>query len=213
MNWMKINKSLYFLSEGDQFFLFQIINLGNDDLKFIFTKKGSGTGGVYQSDGTQPSKNDIASIYWEYSYHHDGVLLLKHSQNGYINPQGNGIKRKPISKIWEFEPVLRYTVIDYDICKKRNPSDKVILPNNIGIFNGKSFECVILLGNTALKNLANNKGDEMIYRLNDVATNIDMVLWFYKSDNTGRIITVPNTQIKIFNTSNIIQVVERKPVN
>ena len=218
---MNVNKSLYFHDDNhNEYFLFQVLNYGKttDELKFVFNSIRSGTAIVYTPSGvSQPSKEDIIIPYAEISYHNDGIMLGKlpkyknGDSNDYFNPFGKGIKRIPLNQIGEFVPIIKYTVVNYRLCKKSTSTDAIMLPFNKNIFNGEPFECVIWLGNMAYADPPNYKADEMIYRINDIAHNIDLIVWIYKSDYRGEIIPLPNTSLNVFNTGNIIQAVEKKP--
>ena len=85
-----------------------------------------------------------------------------------------------------------------------------MLPANDLIFNGNSFECVLWLGNMAYANPPNNNSDEVIFRINDVAENIDLILWIYKSSYCGKKIALPFENKVVFSRGNIIQIVEKK---
>ena len=209
---MKVNKSIFFKNTaGQKFFLFQIINTGDDNLKFIFNQKREGTGTVYMPKGHfQPSSDDVVSLYSECTYHRDGLILIKPDGHKQINPYGDGKKRKSLSQIQEFEPVIKYTVLDYAVCRKSQSSNSELLPKNNNIFNGDSFECVVHLGHLRYANPQNSQVHEIIYRINDVAQNIDMILWIYKSDKRGYVFTLPNSQVKVFSTNNVVEVVEKK---
>lgn len=51
--------------------------------------------------------------------------------------------------------------------------------------------------------------NEIIFRLNDVADKIDLIVWFFKSDFRGQVHRIPNTEIDVI-VKNVINIVERK---
>jgi len=211
---MKRNKSLYFKNtDGKEYFLFQVVNYGKtDELKFTFNVKNESTGIVHSPDGSLTSKEDTIKPYAEVTYHNDGHIhfkLPKYKEDD-KNDYRDRIKKAPLNEIGDWAPIIKYTVADYDICKKSKSSNSIFLPENNLIFNGEPFECIIWLGNLKYANPPNNEPSEMIFRINDVAKNIDLIIWIYKSSYQGRTLTIPNTNITVFNRGNIIQIVEKK---
>lgn len=211
---MKIDKSFYFIDScNKQYFLFQLLNFGgSDNLKFIFNTKGEGTGIVYSPKGPFPSKEDIQKLYGEITYHNDGKLHCKlpkdreDDKTNYVN----NFQRKPIDQIREFEPIIKHTVAYYDLCKKSKAKNKIFLPKNDFIFNQESFECVICLGNLEYSNPPSKGPNEIIFRVNDVAENLDLILWIYKSSYKPPIVNIPNTNIKFISKGNITEIVEKR---
>jgi len=209
---MQINKSLYFKDvNGKEYFLFQILNYGKktDEIKFIFNAKNEGTGIIYSPNGSSASKEDIIKPYVEIGYHNDGHIYFKLPayKKGDKNDYKNRFKKNPLDQIKEFTPIIKYTVISYNLCKKTNSSDIFLLENNL-IFNGEPFECILYLGNLQYANPPNNQKSEIIFRVNDVAKNVDLIVWIYKSSYSGKIIKIPNTNIKILNKGNVVQIVQ-----
>jgi hypothetical protein len=105
----------------------QILNLGkgaDDELKFVFTHSPSGVGGVYTESKGEWSHNDIQRLQPEISYHSDGSMLMKlpsyseRTETIYKNPIGTGERRKALADIFLWEPIVKYTVLDYSLCKK-----------------------------------------------------------------------------------------------
>lgn len=212
---MNINKSLYFKdNNGRKHFLLKLLNYGkDDDLKFIFKTKNEAGCIIYSPDNSFVSKEDIIKPYSEFTYHKDGnthCKLPKHktdNKNNYVNC----IKKKSLNQIRDWEPIIKYIVVDYNICKiSKKSNGSIFLPENNLIFNGDSFECVIWLGNMLYANPPNNNSDEMIFRINDVAENIDLILWIYKSSYRGKKIALPFENKRVFNKWNIIQIVGKK---
>jgi len=212
-----VNQSVYFQDiQGKKYFLFQVVNFGrNDELKFSFNVKKQGTRIVHSPDGSLTSENDTIRSYAEISYHNDGYMHYKlpKAKKGDKDDYRSRIKKIPLNQINEWEPVIKYTVVDYDICKKSKSSNSVLIPENDSLFNREPFECVIYLGNLRYANPPNNLPSEIIYRINDVAKNVDLIAWIYKSSYHGKYITIPNTTITVFNKGNIVQIVEKRRNN
>lgn len=209
-----MNKSIYFKdTQGDEYFLFQVVNFGkNDELKFTFNVKKQGTGIIHSPDGSLTSKEDAIKPYAEISYHNDGYIHLKlpkykeDDQDDYRDR----IKKTPLSQLEDWSPIVKYTVVDYKTCRKSKSSNSIFLPENNLIFNGEPFECIIWLGNLKYASPPNNEPSEIIFRINDVATNIDLIAWLFKSSYRGKTLTIPNTNITVFNRGNVVQIVEKK---
>ena len=214
---MNINKSLYFKDINDtNYFLLKLLNFGEDDnLKFVFKIKNEAGCIIYSPDSSFISKEDIIKPYAEFTYHKDGNMHCKlpKCKTDDKNNYENRIKKKPLNQIKDWEPIIKYTVVDYDICKiSKKSNNSIFLPVNNLIFNGDSFECVIWLGNMLYANPPNNNSDEIIFRINDVAKNIDLILWIYKSSYRGKKIVLPFENKVVFNRGNVIQIVGKTKI-
>lgn len=136
-------------------------------------------------------KGIIIRNYGELSYHSDGSLLWKlpESKKGhkrYVdNPQGTGSRRTPLNAISKWEPVVRGNIIRYKTCHTGLTNDARVLPNKKSLFNGEPFEYYIFLGNMRYQSPPNNKPNELIYRINDIGDNLDLILWVRKSEFHG----------------------------
>lgn len=215
---MNIEKSIYFRDiNNSEYFLFQVINFGknSEHLKFIFTSKKDSAGITYTESDTTFEKSDIIGRHGEITYHSDGTIMFKfpngnnQKNNLYKNPFGEGIRKLPLKEIKKFIPIIMYKVADYSLCRKKESTSPIYVPANSKIFDGTPFECIIYLGHMAYANPPNNGMNEMIFRLNDVADNIDLIVWFFKSDFRGQVRQIPNTNIKV-TIKNIINIVENK---
>ena len=215
---MKYEKSIYFRDiKNLEYFLFQIINFGNDTehLKFVFNSKKDFTAITYTESDTSFEKSDIIGRHAEITYHNDGTMLFKfpggnnQTNNLYVNPFGNGIRRHPLYEIREWIPIISYKIADYSLCKKKESKFPIFIPSHKNIFDGTPFECIIYLGHMAYANPPNNSLNEMIFRLNDVADKIDLSIWFFKSDFRGQVHRIPNTDTDVI-IKNVINVVEKK---
>ena len=100
--------------------------------------------------------------------------------------------------------------MNYESCKKSNSSNSILLPENDLIFNGEPFECIIYLGSMLYASPPNDKPFEIIQRINDVATRVDLIAWVSKSFYHGEILTIANTNITVLPRWNIVQIVEMK---
>lgn len=209
---MNFNQSIYFRdTRGKTYFLFQVVNFkkDRDDLKFIFNSKNEDTGFIYSSDNSFSSKKDVIGHYAEVTYHPDGVLQNKIGIKDYREGDDR-IKKISLDKIDDWEPILQYNVVDYSLCKKENSSKGVLLPQNDRIFNGDPFECVFCLIHLKYTTPSTNEVGDVVFRINGLAMNVDLLLFIRKSSYQGRIMTIPNTNTTILNTGNIISKIERK---
>lgn len=215
---MNYEKSIYFRDiEKLEYFLFQIINFGKDTehLKFVFNSKKDSTAITYTESDTSFEKSDIIGRHGEITYHNDGTILFKfprgnnQNNNLYVNPFGKGISKLPLKEIRDWIPIVSYKIADYSICKKKESKFPIYIPAHEKIFDGTPFECIIYLGHMNYANPPNNGMNEIIFRLNDVAEKIDLIVWFFKSDFRGQVHRIPNTDKDVI-VKNIINVVEKK---
>lgn len=197
--------------------MFRVINYGKDtdELKFIFIPAGMSSGFTYTEHEDIFTKADIVGLYAEITYHNDGLLLhkfpsaQKNEKPQYKNPSGLGNRRTPISKVRAWEPFAQYTIVDYSACKIIVAENAVIVPNNATIFNGAPFICTLFLGHMTYADPPNNQLTEMIYRINDVASSVDLILWFYKTDYQGRLMQINNTNLVIETKNNLVNIIEK----
>jgi len=190
----KFSKSIFFIdNNGESRFLFRCINYGgeNDELKFIFDHPESYSAILHiENDQKYPDDIDI-TFYGELSYHSDGSLLWKLPNypiirsTKYYNPHGPGARRTPLSAIDKWEPVVLGNIIRYNNCKTILLNDSIIIPENQNIFSGQPFEYYIFLRHLKYQTSPNNKSNEMVVRIEDVAQNLDLLIWFRKSDYKG----------------------------
>lgn len=85
-------------------------------------------------------------------------------------------------------------------------NDSVIVTENQNIFSGEPFEYHIYLGHLKYQSPPNNKSSEMICRIENVTQNLDMIIWFRKSDYKGFLFNIGST--KILNNNNRVKIVE-----
>lgn len=211
----KFSRSIFFIdNNGEYRFLFRCINYGgeNDELKFIFEHPKSYSP-ILHIDNDQKYPDDIdITFYGELSYHSDGSLLWKLPNypiirsTKYDNPHGPGARRTPLSAIDEWEPVVLGNIIRYNDCKAILLDDSIIVPENQNIFSGQPFEYYIFLGNLKYQIPQNNKSNEMVFRIEDVAQNLDLLIWFRKSDYKGFLFNIGNTTA--VNDNNRIRIAE-----
>lgn len=215
----KFDYSVFFFDcDNNRRFLFRVINYGKeaDELKFIFIPTGLGLGFTYFENLDTFTESDLVGQYAEVTYHKDGTLLHKFQsdkrggESRYKNPAGTGRRRTPISQLREWEPFVRYTIVDCSSLKVIKSDRAFSIPHDSTIFNGDPFICTLFLGHKIYACPPNNSPTEMIYRINDVARNVDLILWFYKSDYQGRLMQVGKSDLTIHLRANIIEVVEKR---
>lgn len=186
-----------------------------EELKFIFNAKGNGTGYVYSPDGTVPSKDGILGIYSEISYHSDGSVLWKLYPNSstvpkHVNAFGVGERRTTLVDVTDWTPIIRYTVVDYEMLLKRKATSPILLFQDSPFFNGEPFVCLIYMGRSDCVYPVSKDGEGMIFRVPGVAKNTDLAIWFFKTDYKGFRFTIPDTDISVWNTSNRLEIVEQR---
>ena len=76
---MKYKNNIVFQFEGNEYFLFQILNFGNktDELKFIFNDGKFNTAIIYNKDTGIQKFDDVLSKFGESTYHSDGSFFYK----------------------------------------------------------------------------------------------------------------------------------------
>ena len=215
----KFKESLYFKDhEGEIRFLVQALNLGkgkNDELKFVFTHAPSGGGGIYTEAEAEWSYDDIVRLQPEVSYHSDGSMLFKmpsyseRTETIYKNPKGTGERRKPLSYIFIWEPIIKYTILDYSLCKKPVGGDAIVIPNHTSIMDGSPFSCILFLGDQQMPSPMENR-DLGVFRLAGLTDRLDLLCCFYESDYMGEYRTIPNTEERVLFKGNVIQTVVRR---
>jgi hypothetical protein len=210
----KFHQSIYFEDmHSNRLFLFQVINFGKikDEMKFAFNYPGAGTGVVHSDTSTFSDPTDILAMRAEITYHSDGSFLNKfpsqpmHGSPIYKNPFGTGKRRKPLDMITEWEPILSYTVANYSICRKPYSEDGFLVPYNPCMFGGEPFVCIIGLGLSSNSLPQVNPTKEVVARIKHVGSGLDLVLNFTKTSYRGIEIRIPNTEICIWSTNNVLQ--------
>jgi hypothetical protein len=219
----KFRKSIYFTDHsGNIRFLVQVLNIGKgitDELKFVFTHSASGVGGVYTESEGEWSHGDIIRLQPEISYHSDGSMHIKmpsyseRTETIYKNPMGAGSRRKHLADIFFWEPIIKYTILDYSLCKKPIHSTAIVIPNHSSIMDGTPFNCVLFLGNSSIPS-PKERVDLGVFRLSGLTTNLDLLCCFYESDYKGEYRRIPNTTERVLFKGNIIQtVIHREDLN
>lgn len=214
----KANESICFRdNKGEERFLFQVLNLGDDksdELKFTFNDKEMGTGVMYQETRGRIGKSDLVRMQPEISYHSDGSLLQKmvgdsgSTQTVYRNPHGEGSRRTALVDIDFWEPFLEYKIVNYDLCMKRPASNSVFAPENSSIFDGSPFECILYLGNKS--NIPCKSSEKVIgFRRTEIADSVDLLIVFQNTNFQGRHVRLGNSDNWVWSTDNVVDVVER----
>jgi hypothetical protein len=190
----KVKVSIFFEdSEKKHRFLFRLVNIGKrtDELKFSFNTPTDSKVVIYTDKGQKYPDDSLIRSYGEITYHTDGSLLYKYPETKKEpdtirkNPHGTGSRRTPLNALEEWEPVIMGNIIRYQDCIIGSSDDERLIPYNQFIFNGNPFEYLVYLGNKKFLNPPNNGQDELIFRLNNVAQNVDMNIWVRKSDYYG----------------------------
>ncbi len=213
----KFKASVFFQdADGIERFLFRIINYGKstDELKFISIHPNSQQFNIYSEDDNLDFEQTEMRKHCEISYHSDGSLLWKlpNTKDGQPkiidNANDTGDRRTPIAKIRVWEPVIIGNIIKYGDCTTGLTDDARIIPANKHVFNGEPFEFCVMLGSMICADPPNSSDHELLFRVNDIAEKIDMIVWIYKSDYHGKYGQVGDTPILI--TGNIIRIAERR---
>lgn len=194
MNKDKVKVSIFFEDEEIKpRFLFKLVNYGKhtDELKFSFNSSKDSKVVIYTENDQKYPDDSLVRSYGEITYHADGSLLYKYPNSNkdsdtiIKNPHGTGSRRTPLNALEEWEPVFMGNIIRYKDCKLGLTSNAKVIPHNHLIFNGEPFEYRVYLGYKKFMNPPNNGQDELIFRVNYIAHNVDMVIWLRKSDYYG----------------------------
>lgn len=216
---MKYKNNIVFQFEGNEYFLFQILNFGNktDELKFIFNDGKFNTAIIYNKDTGIQKFDDVLSKFGESTYHSDGSFFYKFpnfylKKEQYSNPHGEGTRRTPLGKIFEDEPLFHYEVFRYQLCRKKktiSTNEKYLIQNDI-FFDGNPFACVIMLIN---KNYSfyetYNQPHGIFIRLLNIAENLDLGIAFGKLSYKGYTIFDESLGRNLFSDNNRIQIIEK----
>lgn len=190
----KVKVSIFFEDlERQPRFLFKLVNYGkhSDELKFSFNSSNDSKVVIYTKCDKKYPDDSLIRSYGEITYHSDGSLLYKYPNSNMdngtvmINPHGVGSRRTPLNTLMEWEPVFMGNIIRYNDCILGLTPDAKVIPHNLLVFNGNPFEYLVYLGNKKLLDLPHNNHDELIFRVTDIAQNIDMTIWLRKSDYYG----------------------------
>jgi hypothetical protein len=215
------DKILTFEYKGEPHMLLRVLNYGKDrdDLKFTFLDKRFQRGVIHTKESLTLKRNDIITDYGEISYHSDGSVLWKHPRyhietDKYINPKEEGFRRRKLSEITDWEPIAKYEVFNYWICKVNNKfiqekSGKIILVSNRIVFDGKPFGCLINLSNRDFNPPNFDNPTEEILLIPEITNNLDLWIVIYKIDKKGNYLEIEGMDKKVFTTNNIVQIVEK----
>lgn len=186
----KLNISVGFKDhEGNIRFLFRALNYGkfSDELKFSFNKSKDYRKIIHIDGNKNYSYESIIRNYAELSYHEDGTLIWKYSElfkgdkSIRNNPHGEGSRRTPLPNIGVWEPVFMGNIIRYNDCPFASDSNLEVIEDKSDIFNGEPFEYHVFLGDLRYQTPPNNKVGELVYRINDITSKLDMTIWVRKS--------------------------------
>jgi len=217
MKRQKNNISIYFRDrKGEEYFLLQLLNIGakRDELKFVFNDPGTDTSGTYNETTGVLAHSDLTHPQPEISYHYDGTMLWKMPANKtqarsvHKNPLGTGGRRTPLSKIGLWEPIIRYRVFDYSLCKKNRSSTPLVLPSKPKLFDGTPFECQIYLGSKDSPSVTNDEVTLSV-RVCDFAESVDLLLLIWKSHLKGQFLELGTSGDQVWSTNNVIEIIEK----
>lgn len=212
----KVNFSICFKDhQGTEYFLLQALNIGTtkDELKFVFNDPAPSTETMYY----EPPRIGVGELIcprFEVSYHNDGSLFYKlmggnsNSQPIYKNPHGKNIRRTPLSQISNWEPFVRYHVVDYSLCKKENPTNPVYLPKNNVLFDGTPFECRLFLGSKENKTPPDTFST-VSFRIDNLANIIDLLVLVFKPQLSRPLIRPEGIDHAVFSNRNVVELIER----
>lgn len=197
MSKSKLNSTVCFRdNEGNNRFLFKVLvlsyNKPADEIKFSFNITKDHKFVIATEDGQNYPDDSLIRSFAELSYHEDGALLWKYPETKFekdvirTNPHGKGSRRTPLKEIGIWEPVFMGNIIRYKDCPINDKEDnsRVIEDDGI-ILNGEPFEYHVFLGSLRYQTPPNNKLGELVYRINDITSNLDMAIWVRKSSYHG----------------------------
>jgi len=130
------------------------------------------------------------------------------TKNIYKNPTGTGNRRKPLSDIFIWEPIVKYTILDYSLCKKPVCKGAIVITNHPSIIDGTPFSCIIFLGDQQMPS-PKEKVDLGVFRISGVTTKLDLLCCFYESDYMGEYRRIPNTSERVLFRGNVIETMVR----
>jgi hypothetical protein len=195
-------------------FLFRLINYGDktDELKFSFNSLNDSKKIIYSEKKELFPEDSIIRDYSEITYHSDGSFLYKFPQTPAdnavkrVNPHGEGSRRTPLKQITDWERVLHGNIIRYQDCPTEQEGDEDIILRNPIVFNGAPFEYYIYLGNKDCPYPFNSSEDEMLFRIRSIGKNLDLIIWFRKSEFYGDLIKDGNlTYVRDLNRIRVIE--------
>jgi len=197
------------------------MNIGNEDrndLKFIFNDPKAGTANIYAEEGTVFQDEDVVYPYGEVSYHSDGSLMHKFpnypdSSKEYINPQGEGFRRRELSEIEEWEPLFEYEIFDYNLLRKQkkvSSEEKYVITSENNFFNGSSLECMLILANKSFDFAPSEDKLELIDRVEGITEDLDLIITFVKIKKQGHWVKFKGSDERRFSNLNVIHVLKRR---
>ena len=132
-----------------------------------------------------------------------GGRINERHKTVYKNPHGINNKRTALKEVNFWEPVIRYTIVNYNLCKKQKIYNKATLPLKINIFNGDPFECTLFVGGKKAPTPKESNID-LAYRISFIATNVDILLVIVKSNYFGEWMQLGESTQKVFSRNNFI---------
>src|SRR5205814_683363 len=117
-----------------------------------------------------------------------------------------GQRRTPLAAILEWEPVVKYNVVDYTLCKKPLGGDVAIVPYHSGVFCGTPFECILFLGKRSMPS-PKELSDRAVFRLAGVTADLDLLCCFYKSTYQGEYYSLTSGSERVLSRANVVEIV------
>lgn len=217
----KFDRIFIFNHEGGPYMLLRVLNYGtnSDELKFTFVDKRFQRGVIYTKESFRVKEDDIITDYGEITYHSDGSVLWKHPRypidsEKYINPKEEGHRRRRLSDIDEWEPLVKYEVFNYRPCGVdekyiKEKSDKIYMVKNKSVFNGQPFICLVNLVHKNYNVPGSIHSTEEILRIPGITKSLDLWLVISNISKAGNYLEIDGSDEEIFITNNIVQIVEK----
>lgn len=219
MSKVKFKKYIVFLANGKEHYLFQLINIGKktDELKFSFNDPSYNTAVIQSETKLTLDDSTLINSYGESTYHSDGSFIMKFpnypiKSKQYYNPNSQGFRRTPLNSIIDWEPLFKYDIYDYAICRKRNEIkdlEKYTLSNDF-IFNGTSFSCLINLANKKFNVPQHIDYDEISIKIESITDDLDLWLVISPLKESGYYIKLEPGGKEVFSRNNYLQTFEKK---
>lgn len=219
---VKYKKSILFSDNSNEYFLFQIVNIGKeseDDFKFIFNNPDDGTSNIYMDDGLKFDKETVVSNYTELTYHPDGTILYKFPKypiksRKHINPESTGYRRTPLTKIKNWESLFIYKVYDYNLCivkQKFGTEEDYIIKDFEVINKGLPFYAIVSITTDIFvpPKLYNSNLEKNIIIIN-IGQNLNLWIALTLAMENGYGIEMEGWRKNIYSKNNKIEIVERK---
>ncbi|MCH7723195.1 MAG: hypothetical protein IIC76_07650 [Bacteroidetes bacterium] len=219
MTKLKFKKNIVFINNRSEYFLFQVMNIGKnlDEIKFNFNDPKFSTAIIHLNETNTFDDSTLINKYGEATYHSDGTFMYKFpnypiKEMRYNNPHGAGAKRMPLSNIKGWEPLFKFDIYDYNLCRKIKEikdDEKIILIND-HLFNGKSFSCLINFSHINYPVPILSDFSQLSTTVNSVTDNLNLWIVIISLNDKGYFIKMEPMGQKIFSQNNHLQIIEKK---